>query len=254
MIKQEQSKKTTQLYLLITFAIMGLTWGLIYIAQQYDYLKSNSILFYPLYIFGGASTTIASFIALTKAGVSPIEWCKNVFGFKQKPIHYLIVLFLLTGYISIGLLTKIYKITMPLWYLLLYTFTSVMEGGMEEAGWRYILQPNLEKSMPFCLATLLTSTIWGLWHVPLFFLEGTAQQNMNFGAFFILLISFSFNLAVIRKLTKSIWLCVLFHSGLNAVSIVFAVKLGSVNTLILSLSMVMLALSFLKIHELCYKE
>jgi hypothetical protein len=32
MIKQEQPKKITQMYLLITFAIMGLTWGLIYIS------------------------------------------------------------------------------------------------------------------------------------------------------------------------------------------------------------------------------
>ena len=56
MTQQEQAKKITLSYLLITFAIMGLTWGGICIAQQYGYLKNNSTMFYPLYILGGAST------------------------------------------------------------------------------------------------------------------------------------------------------------------------------------------------------
>lgn len=257
MTQQEQTKKITLSYLLITFAIMGLTWGGICIAQQYGYIKSNSTMFYPLYILGGASTTIASFITLTKAGVSPFEWLKNVFGIKQKPIHYFVVLFLLCSYIGTGLLTKNFKLAMPLVYLLLYTFTSVMEGGLEEAGWRYILQPNLEQMMPFSLATLLTSAIWGLWHVPLFFMEGTSQQHINFGAFFVLLISFSFSLAVIRKLTKSVWLCVLFHAALNAACTVFSVELNSISTVIFSLSMMLISLSLLKIkklHHLHHKE
>lgn len=254
MTQQEQTKKITLSYLLITFAIMGLTWGGISIAQQYGYLKNNSTMFYLLYILGGASTTIASFISLTRAGVSPFEWLKNVFGIKQKPIHYFVVLFLLCSYIGTGLLTKNFKLAMPLVYLFLYTFTSIMEGGLEESGWRYILQPNLEKMMPFSLATLLTSAIWGLWHVPLFFMAGTSQQNMNFGAFFLLLISFSFSLAVIRKLTKSVWLCVLFHAALNAACTVFAVELNSINTVIFSLSMVLISLSLLKIEILHYKE
>lgn len=254
MTQQEQTKKITIPYLLITFTIMGLTWGGICIAQQYGFLKNNSTMFYPLYILGGASTTIASFIALTRAGLSPIEWLKNVFGIKQKLMHYLVVLFLLCGYIGIGLLTKNFKLAMPLRYLLLYTFTSVMEGGLEEAGWRYILQPNLEKMMPFSLATLLTSVVWVGWHIPLFFMVGTSQQNMNFGAFFIFLISFSFSLAVIRKLTKSVWLCVLFHAALNAASTVFAVELSSMNTVIFSLSMIIISLSLLKIKKLHHKE
>lgn len=129
-----------------------------------------------------------------------------------------------------------------------------MEGGLEEAGWRYILQPNLEKIMPFSLATLLTSTIWGLWHVPLFFMVGTSQQNMNFGAFFVLLISFSFSLAVIRKLTNSVWLCVLFHAALNAASTVFAVELKFMNTVIFSLSMVLISLSLMKIKNCMIKN
>ncbi len=250
MTQQEQTKKITLSYLLITFALMGFTWGGICIAQQYGYLKNNSTMFYPIYIFGGASTTIASFIVLTRAGVSPIEWLKNVFGIKQKPIYYLIVLVLLLCYIGVGLLTKNFKIAMPLGYLFLYTFTSIMEGGLEEAGWRYILQPNIEKMLPFSIATLLTGAIWMLWHVPLFFMVGTSQQNMNFGAFFVFLISFSFSLAVIRTLTKSIWLCVLFHAALNAAGTVFAVDLSSMNTVIFSLIMVLISLSLIKLKKL----
>ncbi len=244
-----QIRKITLWYLLITFLIMGFTWGGILTAQQFGYLKSDSILFFPVYIIGGASTTLASFIVLTKSGVPIKEWLKNVFGIKQKPTFYLIVLFFLVCYIMSGLITGIFTFSTPLWFLILYSLTGIVEGGLEEAGWRYVLQPNLEKSIPFSFATLVTSTIWVLWHIPLFFMDGTAQQNMNFGLFFIYFIGFSFSLAVIRRLTGSIWLCVLFHATLNAVATVFSIELNMIGTIVTSSVMVCISLFLLKIKE-----
>jgi membrane protease YdiL (CAAX protease family) len=248
-MEKSQTKKVTLWYLLITFLIMGITWGGIYIAQQYGYLKSGSMLFFPLYIFGGASATIASFGVLTKSGVPVKNWLKNVFGVKQKPFFYLIVLLFLLCYTVVGFITRSLTVSMPIVYLLLFSLTGIVEGGLEEAGWRYVLQPNFEKVMPFSLATLLTGTIWVLWHLPLFFIDGTVQKNMNFGLFFIFFIAYSFSLAVIRKLTKSVWLCVLFHSTLNAVLTVFAIKLRLIETIIMSSVMIIVSLLLLKVIE-----
>jgi len=228
---------------------MGFTWGGIYIAQQNGYLTSDSIMFFPLYIFGGASATIASFIVLTKSGVPVKEWFKNVFGIKQKLSYYFIVVLFLLCYIAIGFITNSLTMTMSLWYILLLSLTGIVEGGLEEAGWRYVLQANLEKSMPFSLATLITSTIWVLWHLPLFFIEGTAQQNMIFWLFFAFFIAYSFSLAVIRRLTGSIWLCVLFHAALNAILTVFAIEFRLIETVIMSTVMIIISLFFLKTLE-----
>ena len=248
-MKLEKTTKVTLWYLLITFTIMGIVWGGILIAQQYGYLKSDSMMFYPLLILGGASTTIASFLVLIKSGVSAKEWFANVFGIKQKPFFYLIILFFLVCYVVLGYMTNSFTLSTPLYFLLLFSFTNIVAGGLEEAGWMYILQPNLEKSMSFNLATFIKNTIWVLWHLPLFFMDGMVQQNMNFGLYFIFMLGYSFSLAAIRRLTGSVWLCVLFHASLNAVLTVFAIEFRLVGTTVMSLSIIIVSLLALKIKE-----
>ena len=244
-----QSKNVVLQYLVITFMVMGVAWGGIIFAQQYGYLEGHSFLFLPIYILGGASAPIASFIVLTKSGMSVKEWFRNVFGVKQKISFYLIVLLFLTCYVILGFLTRSFTLSMSLWYLPLNILTGIVEGGLEEAGWRYALQPNLENRMPFILATLITCAIWVVWHVPLFFMDGTAQQNMNFGLFSIFFIAYSFSLAVIKRLTGSIWLCVLFHSALNAILTVFAMEFSLIGTLVMSSVMVIISLLFITAKE-----
>ena len=60
------------------------------------------------------------------------------------------------------------------------------------------------------------SAIWWLWHLPLFYIQGTGQYGQDYFAFGISVLGMSFALAGIRKSTGSIWLCVLFHSIVNS--------------------------------------
>lgn len=87
---------------------------------------------------------------------------------------------------------------------------------MEEVGWWWVLQPELEKIFPFGIATIITSCIWTFWHLPLFFIKGSSQSYVNFWAFLILLIGISFAQAIVYRYSKNIWLCVLLHCSLNA--------------------------------------
>ena len=89
---------------------------------------------------------------------------------------------------------------------------------LEEAGWRYILQPELEKKFNFVISTILVSIIWWLWHLPLFFIQETSQYGQSFFTFGITVLGVSFALACIRKNTGSVWLCVLFHCLDNSLS------------------------------------
>jgi membrane protease YdiL (CAAX protease family) len=100
----------------------------------------------------------------------------------------------------------------------------IFYGGLEELGWRYILQPSLEKQFPFGIATSLTACIWAVWHLPLFFIKGTVNSNLNFGLFTIMVFGMSFALATIYYTSKSIWLCILFHSIVNALSSSWIIK------------------------------
>ena len=66
-------------------------------------------------------------------------------------------------------------------------------------GWRGIMQPELEKKFSFPIATLITGCVWMLWHIPLWFVVGASQQNMNFAHYAIYGLILSVWLATIRK-------------------------------------------------------
>ena len=99
-------------------------------------------------------------------------------------------------------------------------------GGLEEAGWRYILQPELEEKCHYIVATIIVAVIWWLWHFPLFHINGVGQQGHSYIAFGIGVLGMAFALACVRKCTKSVWLCVLLHCIVNASGAIFKIGDG----------------------------
>jgi uncharacterized protein len=61
----------------------------------------------------------------------------------------------------------------------------------EEFGWRGYALPAMQEYMSWRSASLLLGTIWGIWHLPLVFVTGSSQSNIQFMAFFVLIISSS---------------------------------------------------------------
>jgi hypothetical protein len=57
-------------------------------------------------------------------------------------------------------------------------------GPVEEFGWRGVLQPLLQRHMAPVWAGVLIGAIWGVWHLPAFFLSGTVFGGWNFLPFF----------------------------------------------------------------------
>lgn len=53
-------------------------------------------------------------------------------------------------------------------FLLSFLLTALAQGGMEEPGWRGMLQPTLQKRFSPLVAALIVSLFWSLWHLPLF--------------------------------------------------------------------------------------
>ncbi len=112
----------------------------------------------------------------------------------------------------------------PFYAIIVMIPVMLVGGGLEEAGWRYILQPELEKKYPFPISTLTVSVIWWLWHLPLFYIQGAGQYGHNYLAFGINVLGISFALASIRKNTGSVWLCVLFHCIVNSLLGIYVIN------------------------------
>jgi uncharacterized protein len=69
----------------------------------------------------------------------------------------------------------------PLLIPIVYLYILLLGGPLgEEIGWRgYALRKMLEKLTPFS-TSLILGFIWTFWHIPAFFIEGSAQQGISF--------------------------------------------------------------------------
>jgi uncharacterized protein len=94
-------------------------------------------------------------------------------------------------------------------------------GVVEEPGWRGVALDFLQIRTVPVVAAVLIGIPWALWHLPLFFLEGTYQHALGFGsARFWLFNSFLLLLSVLyvwlsNGARGSILIAILAHAGTN---------------------------------------
>ena len=211
-----KNKKVITIYLLGTFSVTFLVWGIILICQRYEFIMTGTIGFWVLFSIGGlASTVFGAYLSKKTGKVKSYRGLiGEIFKIKQSPKYYMLILIFFT--VFFGIPSKIG--TSENWHtLVLLILQMIFFGGLEEVGWRYIFQPALEKHMPYVFASIITGCLWAIWHLPLFFMEGM-NKGSNFGLFAINVLALSFMLGAIYRVSKSLWLCVLFHAMVNAFS------------------------------------
>ncbi|MDJ0630172.1 MAG: CPBP family intramembrane metalloprotease [Rhodobacter sp.] len=64
-------------------------------------------------------------------------------------------------------------------------FLMLFLGPIEEFGWRGVAQPILQRHVAPLWAGVIIGTIWGVWHLPAFFLSGTVFAGWNFFPFLV---------------------------------------------------------------------
>lgn len=69
--------------------------------------------------------------------------------------------------------------------LLAVLFMMLFLGPVEEFGWRGVAQPILQRRVAPIWAGVIIGTVWGVWHLPAFFLSGTVFAGWNFLPFFV---------------------------------------------------------------------
>lgn len=219
-------QKTVVRYLGITFAITYSFWWGLALLTDLKILDPSQGLFTLLHVIGGFGPTIAAIAVLPEK--SPKALWKFVFSYKKRSCWYFLLLCVIQA-LAVGWASRETNPAMP-WYVLpvVMLSTTFLGGGNEELGWRGIMQPALEKKFSVPVATLMTGCVWMLWHIPLWFISGTSQQNMNFFLYSIYGLILSFNLAAIRKKTGSIFFCAVFHGLVNLLMSFFLVKINGI--------------------------
>lgn len=89
-------------------------------------------------------------------------------------------------------------------------------GPVEEFGWRGVMLPLLQRRLAPIWAGLVLGLVWGLWHLPAFFVSGTPQSAWGLMPFVIGSVAVSVILAPLFNSSRgSILLAALFHFQLN---------------------------------------
>jgi len=88
-------------------------------------------------------------------------------------------------------------------------------GGQEEFGWRGYAQEPLQRKIGVIPASLVIGVIWGLWHLPLWFMRGDLHSAYSFLAFVMMTTSISLLYAWLYNASGKKLLVVMFFHAMN---------------------------------------
>jgi len=233
-IKKMNTKITVQ-FTLLTLGVTLLTWGGLVILYQHRIVVDDQPLLYAVLMLGGLSPTYVSYIVLKKnKRVSGFkEWLKNVFYFQAKVSRYLFAFLLAVLFVGTNTIVSGSAIDglPPFYSYFVGLLMSFLMGGLEEAGWRYILQPELDKKYGFVASSVITAAIWFAWHIPLL-LIGFIELDMGMYAVNILGMTFFYG-AIIRISGRAgVFLSLLAHTFTNFVFNGFPFNLTWLGTIV----------------------
>lgn len=211
-------KQALSMYLLGTFGqVLGvslLVWFLRAGGVEVDFTSPMGII---AVIVGGVSSALwGSLASISYHQSSFKQVLKDFFQVKQAPLNYLLVLI----FIGLDFLPLVLsgKMIIPTWYLPIILFVKALVfGGIEEIGWRYFFQPTLEEKIPYLSATLITFIAWSIWHLFYFYIDGSLAVIQLF-PFLVGLLTNCFILSALYHKTKNLWICVMTHALINALS------------------------------------
>lgn len=181
------------LFAVLTFSI---TWGLVgfYIlfpeqaASRFGEISGS----HPVFFLATWGPAIAAFIlVLAYGGLAGLRaFLSRLMRWRVSPAWVVFVLIGLPLVFVAGSLIKGGPVLAPLppegagpviAALILMAFL----GPVEEFGWRGFAQPLLQRHVAPIWAGVIIGAVWGLWHIPAFYLAGTVQSGWSFTPFFI---------------------------------------------------------------------
>ena len=108
--------------------------------------------------------------------------------------------------------------------ILSYLPWTILQGGLEECGWRWYLQPKLEIKS-FTVKMLIISIIWFLWHIPVYRLPWITAGSSNYLIFYLMILGNTFMFGAIKEYSKGVLPCIIAHILIDSMAV--AILVGS---------------------------
>lgn len=207
----------------------------------------NNICLIIMGIIVGFSPSISSYISQKRnyEVENFKEWLSKIFVIKNNKSTWVVIISVLIIF-SIWVLLMDFYILIAIWIPIM----QLLQCANEEAGWRMIIQPELEKSFNFHIATIITAVIEWLWYILISTFMMNGMIDINFLLLGIICLILSYVLATIKKATDSIFMCIITHSIINVLFMTFAYKINLFSCLVCLAVTILSSTLILKIGDI----
>jgi hypothetical protein len=220
--QQAASRPALILFFILAFGLSWLFWLIPILAARGLFHLSSPFWFLVIGAFG---PLVASFLVTCwKGGVTALlqfigRGLRYQIGIQYLPVIFLLIPIVtaLAYWLSTLSSGEQFSISASLQEILLtFAFLFFLGGSLqEEFGWAFAID-GLGRGRNRLAATSLLGVIWGVWHLPLFFIPGTAQSVMPFWIFCIATVAARILFVWIYSRTnQSILATLLFHTSFN---------------------------------------
>ncbi len=159
---------------------------------------------------------------------------KEVFVLKERPAAYLCALSAVAIYYGVSFSVGNVKMTGEHFVAMLeYLPWTLLQGGLEEVGWRWYLQPHVNVKNSFTLKMLCISVVWFLWHFPIYRLPWITAGSSNYFIFYLMILGNTFVFGTIKQLSKGAVPCIIAHMLIDSLAVLMLVQSDVVRILIL---------------------
>ena len=129
--------------------------------------------------------------------------------------------------------------------------TILIASIIEEVGWKGYCEDSLGNYMSWFLESVVFGVLWGLWHLPLIFIQGTYQAGLMENPlfvinFFVSAIPMDFIMTwVYLKSDRSLLACMIFHLFINFMQekIAMTPETKCVETIVVTIATVIIVLA-----------
>ena len=111
----------------------------------------------------------------------------------------------------------------PFSAMIAYFPWTLLQGGLEEVGWRWYLQTHISIKKSFVLKMLVISVIWFIWHFPIYRLPWITAGSSNYLIFFLMILGNTFTLGAVKELSRGSIPCILAHMLIDTAAVTMLV-------------------------------
>lgn len=131
--------------------------------------------------------------------------------------------------------------------VLAYFPWTLLQGGLEEVGWRWYLQERLPVPKNRVGKLLVLSGIWFVWHFPIYAIPWITAGSSNYFLFYLMILGNTFTLGAVKTLSRGALPCILAHMLIDTMAVAMLVgsdvgKIAALAAVEILLSLLVLAL------------